>query len=178
MTRNGQAPELSYIHTGFMSALLLDTRAVDFVIGGCGTGQGFLNSVMQYPGVVCGHITSPLDAWLFMQINSGNCVSLALNQGYGWAGNINMRFIFEKLFSVKPGCGYPSHRSLPQKESRSLLEHVGAAAHRNMKDIIVHLPDEVVLPVAGYPGFLDILSYDQQFCCELLGALRERQARK
>jgi len=80
-TKSGEQPELLYIHTGLMSALLLQLKAVDFVIGGCGTGLGYLNSVMQYPGVFCGHLLSPLDAWLFARINAGNCVSLALNQG-------------------------------------------------------------------------------------------------
>ncbi len=32
--------ELLYIHTGLMSALLLNLKAVDFVVAGCGTGQG------------------------------------------------------------------------------------------------------------------------------------------
>src|SRR5512137_2671592 len=81
-TSGSNTPGLLDIHTGLMSALLLDLKAVDFVIGGCGTGQGYLNAVMQYPGVVCGHLLSSLDAWLFTRINAGNCVSLALNQGY------------------------------------------------------------------------------------------------
>jgi len=93
MRKTGGDPELAYIDTGLLGALLLNTKRVDFVIGGCGTGQGFLNSVMQYPGVFCGHILNPLDAWLFVQINGGNCISLALNQGYGWAGDVNLKFI-------------------------------------------------------------------------------------
>jgi ribose 5-phosphate isomerase RpiB len=68
MTRNGAQPELTYIHTGLMATLLLGLKRVDLVVGGCGTGQGFLNSVVQYPGVICGHILTPLDAWLFTQI--------------------------------------------------------------------------------------------------------------
>ena len=40
MTKNGEEPQLTYLHTGLLSALLLNTRAVDFVVGGCGTGQG------------------------------------------------------------------------------------------------------------------------------------------
>lgn len=42
------------------------------------TGQGIQNAVMQH-----------LDARLLTQINDGNCVSPAVNQGYGWAGNVN-----------------------------------------------------------------------------------------
>ena len=65
MKKNFAKPELTYIHTGLLSAILLNLKKVDFVVAGCGTGQGFMNSVMQYPGVICGLVASPLDAWLF-----------------------------------------------------------------------------------------------------------------
>jgi ribose 5-phosphate isomerase RpiB len=110
MKKNGEKPELQYIHTGFIAAVLLNLKRVDMVVGGCGTGQGFMNSVMQYPGVFCGHILTPLDAWLFGQINDGNCISLMLNQGYGWASNINLRFIFDSYFEPQRGAGYPAQR--------------------------------------------------------------------
>ena len=73
-TRGDESPGLLYIHTGLMSALLLNFNLVDFVVGGCGTGLGYLNSVMQYPGVFCGHLLTPLDAFLFARINAGNCI--------------------------------------------------------------------------------------------------------
>jgi ribose 5-phosphate isomerase RpiB len=137
---------LLYTHTGFMSALLLHLEIVDFVVGGCGTGQGYLNSVMQYPGVACGHLTSPLDAFLFARINSGNCVSLALNQGYGWAGELNLQFIFDRLFSGGWGSGYPKERQEPQRESREALKAISEATHCSFPQIILSLPDEIVLP--------------------------------
>ena len=101
MSADGNEPELTYIHTGLMAGIALNTGAADLVVGGCGTGQGFLISAMQYPGVFCGLITEPLDAWLFSQINGGNCVSLALNKGFGWAADINLKYIFEKLFFIR-----------------------------------------------------------------------------
>jgi ribose 5-phosphate isomerase RpiB len=157
MKKSGEKPELSYIHTGLMAAVLLNAKTVDFVVGGCGTGQGFLNSAMQYPGVTCGHILTPLDAWLFTQINGGNCISLMLNQGYGWAGEVNLRFIFEKLFCVEPCVGYPPHRREPQRESRELLGRLNRVTHRNMPEILADMPGEVVLPVATYPGLLKLM---------------------
>ena len=87
-----QMPSLTYIHTSYMAAILLNTGSCDFVVGGCGTGQGFLNGVLQFPGIVCGLIVEPLDGWLFSQINGGNCVSLPLNKGYGWAANVNLEY--------------------------------------------------------------------------------------
>ena len=157
MTQNGAQPELQYIHTGLMAAILLNLRAVDFVVGGCGTGQGFLNSVMQYPGVSCGHIVNSLDAWLFNRINGGNCISLALNQGYGWAAEVNLGMIFDALFSSKPGSGFPEHRQVPQQHSREVLAQISATAHRPMPEILKALPDEVTRLALTYPGFGDLI---------------------
>lgn len=157
MRRRGDTPELSYIHTGFLSALLLNMKRVDFVVGGCGTGQGYLNAAMQFPGVFCGHILNSLDAWLFTQINGGNCISLALNQGYGWAGDVNLRFIFDRIFSVERGCGYPAHRAEPQRESRQKLEQLSQLAHRPFDEIIEMLPEYIVQPVLTYPGVMDLI---------------------
>lgn len=51
MKQSGDKPELTYIETGLLAAMSLNLKKVDLVVGGCGTGQGFLNSAMQYPGV-------------------------------------------------------------------------------------------------------------------------------
>jgi len=157
MKKNLEPPELSYIHTGLLSALLLNAKRVDFVVGGCGTGQGYLNSVMQYPGVFCGHIVNSLDAWLFTQINGGNCISLMLNQGYGWAGDVNLRFIFDRIFSVESGAGYPPHRQEPQRESRETLARVSQSTHRSMAEILAALPESIVRPTLDYPGVRALL---------------------
>lgn len=160
MTKNGASPELTYIHTGLMAALLLHLQKVDFVVGGCGTGLGFLNSVMQYPGVSCGHILNPLDAWLFTQINAGNCISLALNLGYGWAADVNLKFIFDRMFSVEWGSGYPRHRSDSQRESRTTLHDVSRETHRPWVDIISSLPESVIHPALAYPGMKELIGLD------------------
>ena len=151
-TRRDDSPGLLYIHTGLMSALLLHLKVVDYVVGGCGTGLGYLNAVMQYPGVFCGHLLTPLDAFLFARINAGNCVSLALNQGYGWAGEVNLRMIFDALFTPETGAGYPASRAEPQRQARLLLEQVSAAAHRPMPEILSALPKEVVRAALNYPA--------------------------
>lgn len=150
-------PELTYIHTGLISALLLNLDAADLVVGGCGTGQGFLNSVMQYPGVFCGLVSDPLDAWLFSQINGGNCISLPLNKGYGWAGDINLKYIFEKLFADEMGTGYPAHRKESQKESRNKLKQISAASHLKIEDILALLDETIIKPVFSAEEFIAAL---------------------
>ena len=160
MKKTGGDPELTYIDTGFLGALLLNTKRVDFVIGGCGTGQGFLNSVMQYPGVFCGYILSPVDAWLFIQINGGNCISLALNQGYGWAGDVNLKFIFEKLFSVDPGSGYPEHRKTSQQKSREILNNISQKVHFPFEAIVEKMDSNIIEKVLKFPGVWDLLDIE------------------
>jgi ribose 5-phosphate isomerase RpiB len=160
MRKNGETPELQYIHTGLLAAILLNLKRVDLVVGGCGTGQGFLNAVVQYPGVICGHILTDLDAWLFAQINDGNVISLALNQGYGWAANVNLKFIFDKYFSVEAGQGYPAHRREPQGQSRQTLKSISTLAHRPLAEIITALPVEVLGPVLKYPGVRELIAVE------------------
>lgn len=155
--KGGDSPGLLYVHTGLMSALLLNLKAVDLVVGGCGTGLGYLNAVMQYPGVFCGHLLTPLDAFLFARINAGNCISLALNQGYGWAGDVNLRLIFEALFTPETGSGYPLQRAEPQRQARELLGQVSQASHRPMVEILSRLPEEVVRPALTFPAFRPVL---------------------
>ena len=174
MTQRGAKPELLYIHTGLLTAILLNIKRVDFVVGGCGTGQGYLSSAMQYPGVFCGHILNSLDAWLFTQINGGNCIALALNQGYGWAGDINLRFIFDRIFSVEPGCGYPAHRKEPQREARLTLEKISTEVHRPFAEIIENLPEEIIRPCLDYPGIKELIDVESIEDVDLKSAFKKQ----
>jgi hypothetical protein len=129
---------------------------------------------MQYPGVFCGHILTSLDAWLFTQINGGNCISLMLNQGYGWAADINLQFIFDRLFSVESGCGYPAHRQASQQASRETLEGISGLAHKPFSDIIATLPDGVIKPAIEYPGIKELIDVGSIKDPKLQSALVER----
>jgi ribose 5-phosphate isomerase RpiB len=176
MIKSGATPELTYIHTGLLAAILLNLKRVDFVVGGCGTGQGFLNSVMQYPGIVCGLILTPLDGWLFTQINGGNCISLALNQGYGWAGDVNLRFIFDYIFSVERGCGYPPHRKESQRASKQILEKINQDTHRSFPEILRALPEAVIKPVFDYPGVEELIAVGSIDDIQLKSAFQSRMS--
>lgn len=148
---------ITYIQTGIMSAVLLNYGLSDMVVGGCGTGQGYINSVMQFPNVFCGLIQEPLDAWLFSQINGGNCISLALNKGYGWAADINLKYIFEKLFKDPAGNGYPVARQESQKQSREILKTMSVVAHKSMLDIVKSLDADIVKPISKRDDFMMVL---------------------
>ena len=178
MAEPGEEPELQYLHTGFISALLLAADRADLIVGGCGTGQGFMNSVVQYPAVVCGHLLSPLDAFLFARINAGNVISLALNEGWGWAGDVNLRILFDQLFTDDAGAGYPPHREEPQRNSRGRLEVITEATHRSMAEIVVRLPDDIVMPALTHPAAAAALDVDSIEDTDLRSVLQARMPRE
>lgn len=149
--------ELTYLHTGLMAGLLLNCGACELVVGGCGTGQGFSMSAMMYPGVTCGLLHDPLDGFLFSQINDGNCISLALNKGYGWAGEVGLEQIMNAYFSGSKGAGYPPERRESQCESRRLLNALSGKTHHSMEHILTQIPPEIIRPVLQFPGFMELI---------------------
>src|SRR5665648_127413 len=157
---SGDNNDLTYIDTGFMTALLLNTKRIDFVIGGCGTGQGWAIAANKFPGVFCGHILNSLDAWLFPQINNGNCISLALNQGYGWAGEINLKFVFERLLSVEKGSGYPKDRKDAQQFLAKKLENISNNLC-SFAELLEKMDKDVVKKVLTWPGVWELLDVNR-----------------
>jgi len=162
MSVPGQEPSLVYVHTGLITGIMLGAGWCDFAVGGCGTGQGYLISAMQFPGVFCGLVLGPADAWLFSQINGGNCVSLALNKGYGWAGDINLRYMFDKLFCDPVGGGYPVVRAESQAQSRARLRMFSEKAHRPLTEILADIPDEIWEPILQHRPFMDVVAQNKQ----------------
>lgn len=151
-------PDLSYLETAFLSALMLNLNVVDFVVGGCGTGQGYLNAVLQFPGTACGLVMDPVEAFLYSQVNAGNCISLPLNKGYGGVGgDINVRYILEKLFNDTYGEGYPPHRKEIQVNARKKLQKLSLDAHKSMEEILKIMDPAVLQTSLSFPGIAEAI---------------------
>lgn len=144
-----QDHHLTYIHLGIMANLLLNSRAVDFVVVGCGTGQGALMSLNAHPGVLCGYCIDPADAFLFAQINNGNALSLPFAKGFGWGAELNVRYIFEKAFGSARGQGYPTDRAIPQQRNAAILNDVKTAVAKAPLEALRALPRELVTAAIG-----------------------------
>ena len=41
---------------GLLVAILINSKAVDFIVTGCGTGEGAMLALNSFPNVICGHI--------------------------------------------------------------------------------------------------------------------------
>ncbi len=135
---------LTYIHLGVMASLLLNSKAVDFVVSGCGTGQGALMSLNAHPGVFCGYCIDPADAYLFAQINNGNALALPFAKGFGWGAELNVRYIFEKAFTGEKGQGYPPERKESQVRNAGILTVVKQAVAKDYLDTLKAIDPEIV----------------------------------
>lgn len=135
---------LTYIHLGIMASLLLNSKAVDFVVSGCGTGQGALMSLNAHPGVTCGYCIEPSDAFLFAQINNGNALALPFAKGFGWGAELNIRYIFEKAFGGVRGQGYPAERKESQVRNAGILSSIKSATAKDYLDGLKAIDPELV----------------------------------
>lgn len=136
--------QLTYVQAGILTAILLNSGAADFVVTGCGTGEGAMLACNSFPKVLCGHVTSPLDAYLFSQVNDGNAIAIPFAQGFGWGAELNLEYIFEKLFSTPGGGGYPKERVEPEQRNKKILDKVKEVTHRELLDILPQLDQELV----------------------------------
>lgn len=154
--------QLTYVQNGILAATLLNSKAADFVVTGCGTGEGAMLALNSFPGVICGHVASPLDAYTFAQINDGNAVSIPFALGFGWGGDLNLEYIFEKLFSEAFGGGYPKERAVPEQRNKKILDGVRAAAFKPFTEILESLDKELVKGAFAGEKFQELFFKDCQ----------------
>lgn len=129
----------SYVETAMQISILLESKAVDFVVTGCSSGQGMMLACNSLPGVFCGYIQHPADAYLFGRINHGNAVSLPLGLNFGWAGEINLQCTLDKLFEEPFGIGYPKQDALRKKEDAELVKKINTITKRGLAEVLPEL---------------------------------------
>ena len=163
---------LNYLTNGFLTGLLLNLGRVDFVVGGCGTGTGYINAELCFPGVFSTQCLEPLDAWLFPQINDVNSISLALNKDYGWAAEQRLVMMFKELFRPElKAAGYPRERKEVQNALRDRLCDYSAATHRTMAECTRALDQSIVHQALRHPGVWELVDIDHVEDADLKAAL-------
>lgn len=137
--------QLTYVQVGILAAALLNSKAADYVVTGCGTGEGAMLACNSFPGVICDHVEDALDAYTFAQINDGNAIALPFAKGFGWGGDLNLEYIFEKLFCEPSGQGYPRERAVPEQRNKKILDEVRKVTFKeDLVEIFRGLDQELV----------------------------------
>ena len=147
--------QLTYVQIGILSAVLLNSGACDLVITGCGTGEGAMLACNAFPGVLCGHVVDPTDAYQFTQVNNGNAISMPFAKGWGWGCELNLQYVFEKLFVSEWGLGYPRERAVPEQRNKRILDEVKKVTHNDIVYILENLDRELVKGALGGEKFAE-----------------------
>lgn len=135
---------LTYVMNGLLTGILLNSKAADFVVTGCGTGMGSMLACNAMPGVFCGLVVDPTDAFLFGQINDGNAISMPYAKGFGWAAELNLRDVYRKLFEGERGLGYPKERAEIMRTNRGILKELKAVTCNDMLTVLKNV-DQALL---------------------------------
>lgn len=131
-----EAERYSYVEIAVLAGLLLASESVDFIVTGCSSGQGMMLACNSFPGVLCGYAPSPMDAYLFVQINDGNAVSLPLGEEYTWAGYENFEKTIAKLFSEPFGQGYPKSEAARKIKDTRMLKEIRSRSQRSAEELL------------------------------------------
>lgn len=146
---------LTYVQNGLLAAILLNTKAIDFVVTGCGTGEGAMLALNSFPNVECGLIADPTDAYLFSQINAGNAISIPFAKGFGWGSEVTLTYIFEKLFATPFGGGYPVERREAEQRNKKILDDIKQITHKDMLTILKEIDQDFLKEAINRPNFKD-----------------------
>lgn len=150
---NAEDKALTYVQNGLLAAILINSDAADFVVTGCGTGSGAMLACNSFPKVLCGLIVDPSDAYMFGQINDGNCAAFPFAKGFGWGAELNLEYCFEKLFNGSRGQGYPKERVVPEQRNKKILDGVKEITHTPMLEILKRIDRDFLLETIDRPSF-------------------------
>lgn len=148
--------QLTYVQCGLLASILLVSGAADYVVTGCGTGEGAMLACNSFPGVICGHLVDPSDGYMFAQINDGNCVALPFAKDFGWGAELKLEMIFQQLFSFGHGNGYPKERVVPEQRNKKILDGVKAVTYRPLIDILPDLDADLLKGAVAGKRFADL----------------------
>ena len=149
--------EINYIQLGVIASILLASEAADFVVTGCGTGQGASMSCNAFSNITCGYVNTPLDAYLFTQVNAGNAISMPFGQGFGWGAEINLRYVFEKLFAQEFGGGYPEIYAEGEARSRkAMYANIKFASQYPVLEAYKNMNTEYLKSILDYKEFKEL----------------------
>ena len=150
---NADDKPLTYVQTGLLAAILINSGAADFIVTGCGTGAGAMLALNSFPKMLCGLVVEPSDAYLFGQINDGNAISMPYAKGFGWGAELNLENVYENLFKAPFGGGYPKERVVPEQRNKKILDGIKEITHTPMIEILKKVDKDFLLETIDRDSF-------------------------
>lgn len=148
---------LSYIEIALCISLLLESKAVDFIITGCSSGQGMMLACNSLPGVMCGYVKNVSDAYLFGRINNGNAISYPLGVNWGWGAELNLKETLRVLFEEPLGIGYPIEEADRKRRDAITLKKINEISKKRLVDLLPLLDKSIVNAALHYHIVFDYI---------------------
>ena len=70
-------------------------------------------------------------------------MALPYAKGWGWGAEVNLEYVFEKLFVQAPGGGYPPHAAASEQRNAALLNKMKSVSHKDITEILSTKDPEV-----------------------------------
>ena len=156
------AAQVTYPMVGLLTGILLNSKAADFVVTGCGTGTGSMLAANAMPGVFCGLVIDPTDAFLFAQINDGNAVAMPYAKGFGWAAELNLQDCYRKLFEGESGVGYPKERAEIMAKNRGVLADLKSKTCHDMLTVLKTVDQDLLKSAIAGEKFAELFYPNSQ----------------
>ena len=137
------AAQLTYVQNGILAAVLLNA-AQRLCYHRLRHRRGAMLALNSFPGVICGHVEDPVDAYTFAHVNDGNAVAMPFAKGFGWGGELNLEYCFEKLFGFGHGQGYPKERVEPEQRNKKILDGVRAATFKPLIECLKSIDQDLL----------------------------------
>ncbi len=147
------SPNLSYVQAGLLNAILINSKAVDFIVTGCGNGQGVMLSTNSFPNMFCGLIPHDTMAYLFAQINNGNAISLPLALDFNYAADLKLDSIFRALFKDEFGIGYPKERGEIMRTHQDILKNIKNTVCDDFLNILKNIDKNYLIDTINRDNF-------------------------
>lgn len=150
------ACQLTYVKAGLLAGILINAKAADYIVTGCGTGEGAMLALNVFPNVLCGHLEDVEDAYMFPQINDGNAVAIPFAKKFGWGGELTLTYMFEKLFGYESGGGYPPERAEPEQRNKKILDQVKAVTTKDMMTVLKEIDQDFLKETVSGERFAEL----------------------
>lgn len=149
--------QLSYVQISLCICLLLESKAIDFIVTGCSSGQGMMLACNSFAGVECGYVQNVSDAYLFGRINQGNVISYPLGLNWGWGAELNLKATLQALFCEPMGNGYPKSEAKRKQHDTEKRKEIQMICKRNIIEVLPLLDKDIVQGALSYNIVYDFI---------------------
>lgn len=76
-------------------------------------------------------------------------ISIPLGLNFGWAAEINLQCILEKLFDEPFGIGYPKQDAVRKQKDTQILKFMNSITKRKLKDVIPQMDIDFIKKIVN-----------------------------